>query len=110
MHNSIRQLQRLVYAAEDASHFPQDLYVLFLDLTSAFNTVDHAKLIRIMLDLGFPPEAVGIVGNLYVGATSTVRVGNIGDTAPIPILRGTIQGDTLSPFLFLVFIEPLLRW
>ena len=24
--------------------------------------------------------------------------------------RGTIQGDTLSPFLLLVFFEPLVRW
>ena len=33
-----------------------------------------------------------------------------GNTSPIPIQRGTLQGDTLSPFLFAVFMEPLLRW
>ena len=33
-----------------------------------------------------------------------------GKTLPIPIQRGTIQGDTLSPYLFLIFLEPLLRW
>jgi len=33
-----------------------------------------------------------------------------GDTPTIPIHRGTLQGDTISPFLFTIFMEPLLRW
>jgi hypothetical protein len=33
-----------------------------------------------------------------------------GNTSPISIKRRTLQGDTLSPFLFTVFMEPFLRW
>ena len=33
-----------------------------------------------------------------------------GNTSTIPINRGTLQGDTLSPFLFTIFMEPFLRW
>ena len=33
-----------------------------------------------------------------------------GNTSPLSIYRGTLQGDTLSPFLFAIFMEPLLRW
>ncbi len=33
-----------------------------------------------------------------------------GNTPTIPIHIGTLQGDTLSPFLFVIFMEPLLRW
>ncbi len=33
-----------------------------------------------------------------------------GNTDPLHIYRGTLQGDTLCPFLFTIFMEPLLRW
>jgi hypothetical protein len=33
-----------------------------------------------------------------------------GSNPTISIHRGTLQGDTLSPFLFTIFVEPLLRW
>ena len=33
-----------------------------------------------------------------------------GNTTLLPIHRGTLLGDTLSPFLFTIFMEPLLRW
>jgi hypothetical protein len=32
------------------------------------------------------------------------------NTTPIPIKRGTLQGDSMSSFLFTIFMEPLLIW
>ena len=108
--NTIRQLQRMIFAIEDAFHFKQDLYAMYIDFTSAFNTIDHAKLRQIMLDLGFPLDAVDVVSDLYVHASSVVQLGHHGSTRAIPVGRGSIQGDILSPFIFLIFLEPLLRW
>ena len=33
-----------------------------------------------------------------------------GETESFPVRRGTIQGDTLSPLLFILFLTPLLNW
>ena len=33
-----------------------------------------------------------------------------GNTRTIPLHKGTLQGDTLSPVPFTIFMEPLLRW
>ena len=63
-----------------------------------------------MTDLGFPDDAVTLVGNIYSQSTTTYTGEHFGKTHPIPIQRGTIQGDTLSPYLFIIFLEPLLGW
>ena len=63
-----------------------------------------------MLDLGYPKDAVALIGNIY-SHSNTILIGeHFGNTKPIPIKRGTIQGDTLSHYHFLIFLEPLLRW
>ncbi|KAJ9520002.1 hypothetical protein QJQ45_014732, partial [Haematococcus lacustris] len=107
--NTTQQLQMLVMALEDAKLAKADIYALLVDFTSAFNTTCQDKLLWIMHDLGFPTDATDAVKDLYTGATTRFRT-PYGPTDPVPVDRGTIQGDSLSPFLFLIYIEPLLRW
>ena len=107
--NTIRQLQMLQSVLSDAKICNQDLYLLYIDFSSAFNTIDRDKLLRTMKDLGFTQDAIHVINDLYTDAKTKIRL-PYAETEAININRGTIQGDTLSPFLFLVFIEPLLRW
>jgi hypothetical protein len=62
-----------------------------------------------MRELGFPECYTQTCEQLYKVA-GTYYMTPHGNTPTIPIHRGTIQGDTLSPFLFTIFMEPLLRW
>ena len=63
-----------------------------------------------MKDLDYPQDAVALIGNIYSQSTTTYIGEYFGKTQPILIQRGTIQGDILSPYLFIIFLEPLLRW
>jgi hypothetical protein len=63
-----------------------------------------------MADLGYPQDAINLIGNIYSNSSTIFSGSHFGKTKPVHIQRGTIQGDTLSPYLFIISLEPLLRW
>ena len=103
--NTSRQIQVLIAALEDARLTNQNIYILYIDFKNAFGSIDHARLLAIMKDLGYPTDSVNLIGNIY-SQSSTIFTGeHFGKTLPIPIQRGTIQGDTLSPYIFSIFLH-----
>jgi exonuclease III len=50
------QVENLVMALEDALLTKQDIYLLQIDFSEAFDTVHHNKLIQVLTALGFPPR------------------------------------------------------
>ena len=63
-----------------------------------------------MKDLGYLKDAIKLVGNIYLHSNTIFTSEHFGQTQKIPIQRGTIQGDTFSPYLFIIFLEPVLQW
>jgi hypothetical protein len=108
--STTQQLQIIISALEDTKLTNQDIYLLYIDFKNAFGSADHARLLAIMTDLGYPDDVIHLIGNIYSQSTTKFTGAHFGETKPIHIQRGTIQGDTLSPYLFIIFIEPLLRW
>ena len=62
-----------------------------------------------MKDLGYPQDAVALTWNIYSQFTTTYIREYFGKIQPLPIQRGNIQGTTLSPYLFIIFLDSLLR-
>ena len=71
--------------------------------------VDHDKLLCIMYDLGIPTDIIEVVKNIYTDNRTIINLPG-GKCPPLTLTRGTVQGDPLSPLLFIMYIEPLLRW
>ena len=56
--NTERQIQNILHAIEDAALTSRDLILLYVDFTSAFNTIDQDKLLVILYDLGYPVDLI----------------------------------------------------
>ena len=100
----------MIAALEDSKLIQQDIYLLYIDFKNALKSIDHARLLAIMADLGYPQDGINLIGNIYSNTSTMFYGAYFGKAKPVHIQRGTIQGDTLSPYLFIIFLEPLLRW
>ena len=70
--------------------------------------MDHKKLWKILKELGIPDHLTCLLRNLYAGQEATVRTGH-GTTAWFQIGKGVRQGCILSPYLFNLHAEYIMR-
>ena len=82
------------------------VYAAFIDYTRAFDSVNHNKLWSYLLSIGFPGKYLRIISQLYQSATMHVRTPG-GCTRKYDITTGVLQGETLSPFLFSLYLNDM---
>ena len=85
-----------------------NIYFCFIDYAKAFDCVDHYKLWKILKELGIPDHLTCLLRNLYAGQEATVRTGH-GTTDWFQIGKGVLQGCILSPCLFNLYAEYIMR-
>ena len=84
------------------------IYFCFIDYPKAFNCVDHNKLWKILKAMGMPDHLTCLLRNLYAGQEATVRTGH-GTADWFQIGKGVCQGCILSPCLFNLYAEYIMR-
>src|SRR5574339_316111 len=87
---------------------PENIYFCFIDYTKAFDCVDHKKLWKILKEMGILGHLTCLLRNLYAGQEATVRCGH-GTTDWFQIGKGVLQGCVLSPCLFNLYAEYIMR-
>ena len=80
----------------------------FIDYAKAFDCVDHNKLWKILKEMGIPDHLTCLLKNLYAHQEATVRTGH-GTTDGFQIGKGICQGCILSPCLFNLYAEYIMR-
>ena len=93
---------------EKAREFQKNIYFCSIDYAKAFDCVDHKKLWKILREMGIPDHLTCLLKNLYAGQEATVRTGH-GTTDCVQIGKGVCQGWILSPCLFNLYAEYIMR-
>ena len=70
--------------------------------------MNHDKLWQILKEMGIPDHLTCLLRNLYAGQEATVRTVR-GTTDQIQIGKGVCQGCILSPCLFNLYAEYIMR-
>ena len=86
----------------------KDLYLCFIDYSKAFDKVRHEDLFQILNALDINGKDLRILSNLHWRQTATVRIDGE-HSEETSIRRGVRQGCLLSPDLFNIYSENILR-
>ena len=84
------------------------IHFCFIDYAKAFDCVAHNKLWKILKDMGTPDDLICLLRNLYAGQEATVGTGHR-TTDGFQIRKGVHQGCILSPYLFNLYAEYIMR-
>ena len=102
------QIANIRWIIKKAREFQKNIYFCFIDFAKAFNCVDHNKVWKILKEMGISEHLTCLLRNLYVGQEATVRAGH-GTTDWFQIGKGVHQGCILSPCLFNLYAEYVMR-
>ena len=102
------QIVNLRWIIKKAREFQENIYFCFIDYAKAFDCVDHNKLWKILKEMGIPGHLTCLLRNLYAGQEATVKTVHA-TTDWFQIGKGVHQGCILSPCLFNLYVEYIMR-
>ena len=122
-HNIISPLQsgfRAKKCTADLSHILASVYedanlnrrrcqVLYVDWKQAFPSIPHDRLMETLRLFGCPNDLIQVIRALYEDQKAIV-ITPYGETQPFDVTLGGLQGEKLTPLLWLIFMQPLLLW
>ena len=103
------QIENINWIIKKAREFQKSIYFCFIDYAKAIDCVNHNKVGKILKEMGIPDHLTCLLRNLYAGQEATVRTEH-GATDWFQIGKGVRQGCILSPCLFNLYAEYIMRF
>ena len=93
---------------EQSVEWRKEVVINFIDFKKAFDSLHRPSMWNILRSYGLPIKIINVIKLLYEGSTSCVRVGGR-NTESFEMTSGVKQGDVLSPVLFIVVVDWIMR-
>ena len=94
--------------AEQSLEWNTSLNITFIDFEKASDSVNHSTLWKILRHYGIPEKFIAIIQQSYYN--SQLRVIRNGElTPPFSVKTGVQQGCIISPMLFLLVIDWIMK-
>ena len=102
------QITNIRIIMEKCKEYNIPLYMCFIDYSKAFDCVNHQILWQDMHNMGFPQHIITLLEHLYTNQEAAVKT-NSGLSKWFSIGRGVRQGCIISPMLFNIYSEAIMR-
>ena len=93
----------------DCKRNNKNCFIAWLDLKNVFRSVPHQVIYTTLAHMGFPVPLIDLIKDIYTDATTTIKTSKSDETDPISINAGIKQGCPISPILFNLSSELLIR-
>ena len=100
---AIRRLQEVAWK----KRIP--LYVCFIDLTKAYDSVDRTPLWTVLARFGVPQIMISVIRQFHDGMRACVRLDDRACSRRFAVEQGLRQGCMLPPFLFNIFFAAVIN-
>ena len=103
-----QQIANIHWIIEKARELQKNIYFCFIDYVKHFDCVNHNKLWKILKEMRTPDHLTCLLRNLYACQEAIDRTGH-GTTDWFQTGKGVCQGCILSPCLFNLYAEYIMR-
>jgi hypothetical protein len=102
------QIANIRWILESAMEYGKTIVMCFIDYSTAFDCVDHSRLWNTLRSMGVPEHFIVLIKSLYTNQEAALQT-EYGNTEWFEVRKGIRQGCILSPYLFNMYSEYVLR-
>jgi ribonuclease HI len=104
--STIEPIHTINCILEDARENNRELWMLFQDMSKAYDRVNRKFLFKALRRIQIPNEFIDLLNNSLEGRTNHV-ITAVGNTDEYIMKNGIDQGEVISPLLWVIYYNPL---